>query len=489
MKQKSLKVNFLMNIILRMSSIIFPLITFPYVSRVLLPDGIGRISFATSFVSYFLIFAQLGIPTYGIRACAKVRDDKDELTRTAQELFIINIITSILSYVVLFFAVVTIPRLQEDRILYLIISSNILLNSIGMEWLYKALEQYTYITVRSIVFKFVALLAMFVFVHSKTDYIYYGAITILASSASNIFNFCNAHRYISFKPIGSYNFKRHFKAIGIFFAMTCATTIYTNLDTVMLGFMKTDIDVGYYDAAVRIKGVLVSIAAALGAVLLPRSSYYIEKGEIDRFKNITAKALNFVFIIAFPLMIYFSVFAKEGIYFLSGKAYQGSILPMQIIMPTVLFIGITNIMGIQMLVPLGKEKIVLYSEIAGGVADLIINFLLIPRFAASGAAIGTLFAEFIVLCVQYIALKEYIVSSIKKIKFSRICCAAVLGLVASMWVKVLACGEFLTLLISATLFFSAYGLFLLLRNEEIVVEIWNSTMKYLSHIVCRRNGK
>lgn len=124
----------------------------------------------------------------------------------------------------------------------------------------------------------------------------------------------------------------------------------------MLGFMKSDIDVGYYNAAVKIKTVLLGVVTSLGAVLLPRASYYIEHGMHEKFLSIAKKAIEFVFLIATPLMVYFILFAKEGVFFLSGLAYSGSIIPMQIIMPTLLFIGLTNIMGIQMLVPLGKEK-------------------------------------------------------------------------------------------------------------------------------------
>ena len=475
--QKSLKQNFIMNAILMMSSFIFPLITFPYVSRVLLPEGTGKVSFATSLISYFSMFAQLGIPTYGIRACAKVRDNREELTRTAQELLFINLVMSVVSYVVLFLAIAFIPRLQSEQTLYVIVSSTILLTSIGMEWLYKALEQYTYITIRSVIFKFIALVAMFLLIHEKSDYVIYGGISIFAASASNILNFFNVHKYIDLKPIGGYDFKRHLKPIGTFFAMACATTIYTNLDTVMLGFMKTDTDVGYYNAAIKIKNILVSVVTSLGAVLLPRASYYVENGFMDDFKKITKKALSFVFLLASPLMIYFIFFAHEGIFFLSGNAYAGSILPMQIIMPTLLLIGITNILGIQMLVPLGKEKVVLYSEIAGAVVDIIINALLIPQFASVGAAIGTLVAEFVVLVVQYAALKSQVAETLKQIHYLRILIAIVLATGASLWVKMLGLGNFLTLVISAILFFAVYGVYLLIRKEDMIVEIWDMVFR------------
>lgn len=200
-----------------------------------------------------------------------------------------------------------------------------------MEWLYQALEQYTYITTRSVIFKFIALIAMFLLIHKKSDYVIYGEITILASSASNIFNFINVHKYIDLKPVGNYNFKRHIKPVFVFFAMACATVIYTNLDNVMLGFMTTDSDVGYYNATVKIKNILVSIVTSLGAVLLPRASYYVENGMMDEFKKVAKKAMSFVFLLAVPLMIYFILFAKEGIFFLSSEAYAGSVAPMQII--------------------------------------------------------------------------------------------------------------------------------------------------------------
>ena len=487
MKQKSIKLNFVMNMVLTMSSFLFPLITFPYISRILLPEGTGKVSFASSLISYFSMFAQLGIPTYGIRACAKVRDDRQELTRVAQELLIINLVMSAIYYVALFAAIAWVPRLQREKPLYVIISLTILLTSIGMEWLYKALEQYTYITVRSVAFKLVALAAMFLLIHKQSDYIIYGAISIFASSASSLLNFINVRKYIDIKPVGGYQFKRHFKAIGTFFAMACATTIYTNLDTVMLGFMKTDVDVGYYNAAIKIKTILVSIVTSLGEVLLPRSSYYVENGMVSEYQRITKKSLSFVFLLATPLMLYFMLFAKEGIYFLSGEAYSGSILPMRIIMPTLLLIGITNILGIQILVPLGKERIVLYSEIVGAVIDVTMNALLIPRFASAGAATGTLVAEIAVFLVQYSVLRNQVRDAFRQIHYTRILLAIGLATAACLWVKLVSLGSFVTLLISAVLFFGVYGGFLLVRKEEMVVEIWRLICEKGSVVLKKRN--
>ena len=237
-EKKSLKLNFFMNAMLTMSSFLFPLISAPYIYRVLQADGKGKVTFATSLIAYFLMLARLGIPTYGVRACAKVRDDKQALSKTAHELLIINLIMSVVAYGLLFLALAFVPQLREDRLLYLVVSLTIIFDTIGMEWLYKALEQYSYIAIRSMIFKLVALVGMFLLVRSKEDYVIYGGLTILAASASSVFNFFHARKYISMRPMGGYKLSPHIKAVAIFFAMTCASTVYTNLDTVMLGFMR-----------------------------------------------------------------------------------------------------------------------------------------------------------------------------------------------------------------------------------------------------------
>lgn len=467
----SLKKNFVMNILLTMSSIVFPLITAPYVLRILQPEGTGRVDFATSVISYFSVFAQLGIPTYGIRVCAKVRDDREALTRTAHELLGINLIMNVVSYAALGAAVALIPAFREEKTLILLISSTIFLTSIGMEWLYKALEQYTYITVRSVVFKVVALVATFLLVHEQKDYVIYGVISIFAASASNVLNLIHARKYIGFKPVGNYSLKRHLKPVMIFFAMACAATVYTHLDNVMLGLMATQTDVGYYGAAVKIKTILVSVITALGGVLLPRASYYVEQGDMEEFRRITRKALNFVVTAAAPLFLYFIFFAREGILLLSGDAYGGSVVPMQIIMPTVLLIGITNLLGIQILVPTGREKTVLYSVIAGAVVDVIINALLIPRMQAAGAAAGTTVAETVVLIAQVYALRREMPDIARETHPLRIFIGMALGTAAALWVKALGWRPFPSLALSAVLFFGVYGGFLLMRKDEMAREI------------------
>lgn len=474
-----MKFNFIMNCILTASSMIFPIITYPYVARILQPDGIGTVSFANSVITYFSMFAQLGVPTYGIRACAKVRDDKEKLSRTVQEILLINMITCLIVYIAFGFALFFIPQFRQEKFLYIIMGTLILFNTIGVEWLYKGLEQYSYITIRSIIFKFIALLAMFLLIHEKEDYVIYGGITIFAAAGSNVLNFINLRKYIYLRPVGEYNFGQHLKPISIFFAMSIATTVYTNMDNVMLGFIKGTTENGYYDAAVKIKNILVSFVSSLGTVLLPRVSYYIEKGEKEEFSRITKKALNFVFLISIPMCIYFIIFARPSIYLLSGTLFENSILPMKLIMPTLVFIGLTNIIGIQILVPLGKENQVLYSEIVGAVVNIIVNSMLIPQMGAAGAAIGTVLAEAAVFVVQVMALRGEIIPALKKISYGKVFAAVVIGCLCSVWVYYLELNVFLCLFLSAILFFGSYGIVLLLTKEKMTLEIAEQGLRKL----------
>lgn len=470
-KNNSVFRNFIMNIILTMSSFIFPLIAFPYVSRILLPVGTGKVSFATSVVNYFLLIAQLGIPTYGIRACAKVRDNKKELNKTVQEILLISIIMCIISYVLFFGAIMFVPKFAEERKLLIATSTMILFTTIGVEWFFKALEMYSYITWRSIIFKVIALVAMLLLVKKQDDYIIYGAISIFASSASNVLNFIYLHKLVDLKVRFKLDIPKHMKPILVFFAMSCATTIYLNLDTIMLGFMKTDADVGYYNAAVKIKNMLVSIVTSLGTVLLPRVTYYLEKGEKEKFENLAIKAIQFVMFISLPMLVYFIVFARQGVLLLSGNEYENAILPMQIMMPTLFFIGLTNIMGIQILVPKGREDKVLISVIAGAIVDLILNAILIPKYAAAGAAFGTMVAEVVVFIVQYLIDKELFRILFHCTNPFKFILATGIGVVASVWVLKMNFNYFVCLVLGAICFGGVYLVSLFLLKESFLEEI------------------
>lgn len=469
--EKSLAYNMFLNGLLRVSSFIFPVIAFPYVSRILLPEGVGRVSFATSVLNYFVMFAQMGIPTYGIQACARVRDNKEELSRTVHELFFINMVTTFLSYLLFIVVLLAVPRLDRDKDLFLAMSGMVILKTAGAEWLYQGIEQYSYITTRSLFFKIIAIPCLFIFVRDKSDYIYYGALTVFASYASSIFNFCHARKYIFIKPLGNYQIRRHLNQVVVLFAVTCASMVYTNLDTFMLGMVKDSAEVGYYNAAVNVKMLLVNIVTAGAAALLPRMTYYLEKGQKNRFRDTFRKTIHAMIWGAFPMSVYFMIFAWESINLVSGTEFSKSVVPMQIIMPTVLFIGITNIIGIQILVAMGRGKDTLHSVLMGAGADFLLNIVLIPRYGAAGAAAGTLVAEIIVLVVQFLYIKEMAGNPFLSFHWDKLLFACIVGVIVSFWIKFLHMPSVFALIFSAILFSVGYTGVLLWQKEPLVLEI------------------
>lgn len=482
MKTKSIKLNFIMNFLLTASSILFPLITFPYVSRVLGPTGTGNVTMGTSVVSYFTMVAMLGVPTYGVRACASVRDNKVELSKIVQELLIINIIMMLIAYIAFFITIFCVPSFRIMKTLYLMSSIAIVMNVIGVNWLYQGLEQYSYITFISLVFKVVALVLMFALVHKADDYIWYALITVIGGFGSSIFNFIRLRKLILLKPFQHYDFKRHIRPMFTFFAMTVATTVYTNLDVVMLGLMKSNYDVGLYNAAVKIKLIMVSLVTSLGTVLLPRISYYYEQNQVKEFHNLISKVFSFVLLFAIPCCLYLMVFAKDTILFLSGKEFLEAVPAVIIITPTILLIGLSNITGIQVLVPTGKESLVLRSVVCGAVVDFVLNLMMIPKFGAAGAAFGTLAAELVVLIVQCVYLKallNQIKTTIEWRCLFESLVPALLILIGTYYLPIES--VFFRLLISGCLFFLVYGFGLLVTKEEILISIFGKYWRKLKH--------
>ncbi len=471
-KIHSVKYNFVMNFTLTASSFIFPLITFPYVARVLGASGNGEIAFASSVANYFTMIASLGIPAYGIRACARVREDRDELSKTAQEILLINLIVTLLAYATYLICVFLIPAFHEEKTLFLIYSLNVLFNMVGVNWLYQAMEQYDYITFRNILFKVISIILLFVLVHAEDDYLVYASITVFAAVGSNALNFIRLPRLMKFKKYSDYKLKRHLRPIFILFAQNLAVSVYTNLDTVMLGFMKSADVVGYYNAATKLKGLQLSLVTSLGTVLLPRMSLYASSGDAKRFEDLMVKGLNFTICLAIAVAAFCFVESADMVRLLAGSGYDPAIPVMQIITLAVIANGVSGVLGTQTLIALGRERAVLCSVAIGAAVDFLLNLILIPFFDASGAALSTMVTEYVVVLVQIAALKSILWLNRKSIHLLRyILCGLIAG--ASCILITYACAD---MVIPARLVIAFFGfdLFFLLplfvaRDEFVLV--------------------
>lgn len=472
-KIHSVKYNFIMNFVLSASSFLFPLITFPYISRILGAEGNGTISFYSSIANYFLLVASLGIPTYGIRACARVRDDAEELAKTTKEILVINEVMTTLVIITYILAYLCVKRLQMEPELYLMNGISIGLNLFGMTWFFQALEQYDYITFRSLLLKVICVVLMFIFVHNPADYKIQAAITIFASCGLNLLNYHRAKKYVRLNhKLRELNCYRHLKPILILFAQNLAVSIYTNLDTVMLGFLKNNTEVGYYNAAIKLKYILLSLVSSLGQVLLPRMSYFVQNNKMQEFLQTMKKSLNFTLAISIPLTIFFVIYSFEAMMFLAGDGYVIAVSAMMVITVAIIPNGLTGILGTQVLTSIEREKYVLYSVIVGAVTDFILNLFFIPILGATGAALATVICEFAVLFMQIYFCRDLIAKIIRYLKpFSYIIFTLVATL-AVMPIKLYGIKSyFLCLLFSAVIFFGAYILCLLISKDELAMQL------------------
>ena len=483
---KSIKFNFIMNFILTVSNFLFPLITFPYVSRVLLPEGTGKVAFALSIVSYFTIFASFGVATYGIRAVAQVRDDKDRLSKTMHELLFINIISMTIVYVALAIAILVVPKFAMEKELFWVTSLFILFTIIGIEWLYKGLEKYQYITIRTIIFKIASLFLVFLFVKEKSDYIIFAFISIFAIVGSGVLNLINSRKLINYTLYSEYEFKKHLKPMFVLFLTSMAIAIYTSLDEGLLGLLSSPEQVGYYNAAVRVKGILFTLITSLGVVLLPRLSYYVENHMETEFHEALAKSTNFIIVIAASVVIFFTLFAKETILILAGENYVASIIPLQIVVWALILSAITNILGIQILLPLKKDKQLLFSVLCAATVDVIANFLLVPKLAAVGTALSVIAAELSVLIVQIIILRQYIKILFSGLQLHKIIIALLIAIACALFVReiVVNTSTLIIFLCSSSVFFLAYFIILLLLKEKFIMYVYHTI--YTKFIAYRR---
>ncbi|BBA92995.1 flippase [Streptococcus ruminantium] len=471
---KSVKFNFLMNVILKMSGVIFPLITFPYVSRVLFSEANGKIAFATSVIGYFSLVASMGIPSYGIRKCAEVRDDRERLSKVVKELLILNSIFTFLSYVVFAILLIIVPKFASETPLFLITSITIIFNMLGVEWFYQAIEQYQYITIRNITFKIVSILLMFILVHEPADYVLYAGINVLASVGSNILNVMRLSRYVELRgvKVQKYDLYIHLMPIITLFLYNATTVIFTSLDQVMLGFLTEDASVGFYSAAIKIKNILVSLITALGAVMLPKISYALKNESQTDFNRMITKSFNFIFISAVPVAMFFALMAKEIILVLAGETYVDAISILQFLMPSIIFIGLSSVTAWQLLIPLGKEKYTVIGAVIGAGVNILVNILAIPRLDAVGAALASSLAELAVLLVHAKALKDVLRKNFEGRELILSLVGTGISALATWGGKLLIVSNsnFFICLLCGFLFFGSYGLLLLIFKEKLITE-------------------
>lgn len=403
----SIKKNFIYNTLLNISRIIFPLITAPYVSRVLEPEGIGIYQFAATYSGYFAMVAMLGVPTYGVREVAKLRDKKEELSLLVSQLFSIVVFTTMIVSVIYLITLLAVNQLRSDFILFLLSGFCIYLSPFQTTWYYQGVEEFDFITIRTLIIKSLSVICLFVFVTQKSDVNAYVIITVLGTVLADIWNYLKMRGRGVRPQITIKGLRPHMKPIMLLFASSVAISVYTVLDTLMLGFIKNYSEVGLYSNAMMVARVFLTIVTSLSVVSIPRFTFYIHEADIDNANLLANRSFSFAGLLAFPLTIGIVCLAPVLVPWFFGEQYYGAILPLQILSVINIAVGFSNILGIQILVSMGKDSLFLRCILYGTFSNFILNCILIPQFGAIGASIASVIAEFFVtISMFYYVYKE-----------------------------------------------------------------------------------
>lgn len=470
---QSVKVNYILNLINTGTQMLFPLITFPYVCRVIEPDGVGQVIFFQSIISYISLFTCLGIPMYAIREIARDRSDVVQMNRTAMEILLLHSMLTLVGYAIVAILCLTVPQIQVNIPLFLILSLTIFFTAIGCEWFYQGIEDFKYITIRGLIIKTVSVVLLFIFVKSKTDLLYYGCYTVFGVLGGNIFNFFRLRKYIHRENIifSELHIKRHVKPVLKVFSFSVVTSIYLQLNTVLLGFLKNALAVGYFAAATKVMQMLLTMSACLGSVMMPRASHLIAENKEDEFNRLIQKSYDFTLAIALPMTIGLIFCAPSLITALCGVKFEHSILPSQIIAPIILMVAISNVFGIQVLFPKGKINIVTLSCGIGAVADLILNLCLIPFFSYIGTSIAYLGAEVATTVSMYFIGRRYIPIIYFKKSHLTYALGCIVMAFALYGLSLLQLPTLTILLLQACCGVLAYFIILCICKDEMLVQI------------------
>lgn len=386
-------------------NVFFPLITSAYIARVLLSSGVGQVSYAQNIATYFTSLAVLGLPTYGTREIAKVRDNQSEQNKVFSELFSINFISTTICCIGYLGLILCIGRFRDNLTLYLVTGLAILLNYFNVDWLYQGREEYKYISIRSITIKTISTFLIFLIVRDKGDIIRYAFIHCFILAGNNLLNIIGLFSRVKLS-IKGIEIRKHLKPLFVLFLSSIAIELYTLFDTTMLGFYCSDDDVGYYTYAMRVSKIIVAILVSIFAVLLPRLSILNYTDDKNTYSDILSKSLKIMGFVTMPCAIGLLLVSPQIIPILFGNDFLPAIPTLRILSMLAIPVSFNTFIGGIVFISRGMEKERLFAVCICAISNLAMNAVMIPLWAQDGAAIASLISEILVCVVEYLFLKK-----------------------------------------------------------------------------------
>lgn len=391
----SLATNAAFNVLYKVLNVVFPLISAVYLARVLLPAGVGKISFAQNVAAYMLLLAALGIPMYGVREVAKKRDSQEETDRLFSEIIVISFCSTTVALVL--YATIVLALFPGDIALYMACGLPIIFNYINIDWFYQGKEEYVYIAVRSIVIKGLSIAAILLLVRSQDDYVISALISSLAVCGNYVFNVIRARRYVTFTLRGL-KLRQHLRPIFVLVACSAGVQLYSNVDVLMLGGTQSSEVVGWYNNAQKVVGLVLTLATAISEIFLPRISYLYETDR-GRFNGLVSLGFKIVLFFALPLTVGTMLVADDLVVVMFGEPFAPAALTIQLLSPLVLIKGLGDIVSYQVIISSGQESKLVAAYLLAALVNILLNLLMIPLFAQNGAAVSSVITELVVNAV------------------------------------------------------------------------------------------
>ncbi len=466
MGKKSISKNYLYQLSYQILALIIPLITTPYISRVLGAEGIGIYSFTYSIATYFILFGSLGIAMYGQREIAYVQDKKEERSRIFWEIVILRLVLMTISATVFYFAYCT---GEEYQLYYKILLIELFSNAIDISWFFQGLEEFKKTVTRNFIIKAAFTICIFIFVKSPADLTKYFFVAIGGNLLGNLSLWIYVPKYVQKIKIKSLKVFRHLKHTFFLFIPQIATQVYTILDKTMIGYIVADkSEVGYYEQAQKVINMLLTLVTSLGTVMVPRMANTFASGDKEQMKRYLQNSFKFTYTIAFPVMLGVIAVSANFVPIFFGEGYESVVPLINILAITILFIGMSNVTGTQLLLPTKRQKEFTISVTIGAIVNFVLNWIFIYHYRAIGGAITTVISEILVAGIQlWFLRKEWDLKEILKLARNNVI-AGVLMFIVAYGIGMVISNPVLGIVLQMAAGVAVYGITLLLLKDPFV---------------------
>lgn len=476
MKNKSIFKNTLYKLSLDMLRIIIPIISIPYVYRILNPEIMGNIEFSQSISNYFFIFAGFGVYTYGLREVSRVRNDQRKRDKLFTELFIISTLSSTL--VAFIYLIYILSKFNSDTVLrnmLLINSIQIISYIFYIEWINEAFENYKFISLKTIAIKLINLLCIFLFIKISTDYYKYLLLLNIFIFINNFISFIYIKKQITFN-FKNLELKKYLIPLGAMLLISNVNILYTQLDKIALGFYSTNIqEVAYYGVAQKVMSVLMVVVMSIISVTMPRLSFFLGQGQKENYEQMFNKVFPFVYALLFPIGIGIIILSKEIALFFGGEVYLPAQMVLMVFGVRIIFVTIESLLSNHVIFLHQKEKVMIRIIGLCGIFNFIMKYILIRfnYFSAASAIFTTMLAEILIIALDYWYIKKYLNLNLEvfKLKNMKYLLISFIFFPIGYFVKRLELQYIITSIVTFVLCSTSYFVILLLIKDKQLYEI------------------